>query len=469
MQIHTRCRSPSRQPGRSNGSAFRRRSTRSRRRRRTSPRRRSRIVPGPAYWAAMDDVLRLGSLPVPNHLRSATWREKRDFGTGKGYVYPHDYMGADVEQQYLPDRLAGSSYYEPSDHGYEKVIGDRMDVRRAAREAANEAGGPRARSDCPSEVGCHEGRRQRDGPARGAQAFDSVAAEARGVSRRLTRLVEGERDHLHHDDQRATARSACRTAARPRSGCGACPRPRRRTRSRPAASRLPGFVRTPVRVAGTFRATRSSSSAAAAGCSSTMSSAMISAASSWLCGRRRAAARSDADRVPGRLRADGAANSLAHRRGVYSGSRIASRNIEFRRLNLEGEPLDCRDRRLSGCRCRGRRCPGPGARDLARAAHPTVGEPWRLSAGNARVAAAHGRAGECPARRADPARAGRARPAALLSSDAPPSPCSASVSSGSIRSRTRAVSRASPLRCSTRAAPASSSRAFTRGRRRASI
>jgi putative ATPase len=97
---------------------------------------------GSAYWAAMDDVLRYGSLPVPNHLRSATWREKRDFGTGKGYVSPHDYVGADVDQQYLPDRLAGHSYYEPSDHGYEKVIAERMDGRRVAREAASEAGGP---------------------------------------------------------------------------------------------------------------------------------------------------------------------------------------------------------------------------------------------------------------------------------------------------------------------------------------
>jgi putative ATPase len=96
---------------------------------------------GTAYWAAMDDVLRLGSLPVPNHLRSATYREKRDFGTGKGYVYPHDYVGADIEQQYLPDRLAGKRYYEPSDHGYEKVIADRMELRRAAREEAAEAGG----------------------------------------------------------------------------------------------------------------------------------------------------------------------------------------------------------------------------------------------------------------------------------------------------------------------------------------
>lgn len=78
---------------------------------------------------------------MPNHLRSATWREKRDFGHGKGYVYPHDYVGADVDQQYLPDRLAGHSYYVPSERGYEKVIGERMEARRASREEAAEAGG----------------------------------------------------------------------------------------------------------------------------------------------------------------------------------------------------------------------------------------------------------------------------------------------------------------------------------------
>jgi hypothetical protein len=90
----------------------------------------------------MDDVLRYGSLPVPNHLRSATWREKRDFGTGKGYIYPHDYEEADVDQQYLPDQLSDKTYYRPSDHGYEKNILDRMEARRARREDDNRLGGP---------------------------------------------------------------------------------------------------------------------------------------------------------------------------------------------------------------------------------------------------------------------------------------------------------------------------------------
>ncbi len=93
----------------------------------------------------MDDVLQHGSLPGPNHLRSATWRERRDFGTGRGYLYPQDFEGADVAQQYLPDQLAtaGRHYYRPSEQGYERVIGERMAARTAARDEAAARGGAR--------------------------------------------------------------------------------------------------------------------------------------------------------------------------------------------------------------------------------------------------------------------------------------------------------------------------------------
>ena len=93
---------------------------------------------GAAYWKAMADVEEHGSLPVPKHLRSATWRERRDHGHGVGYVYPHDFPGADVDQQYLPDELVGRRYYEPSDQGYEAHIAARMTARDEAR-----AGGAR--------------------------------------------------------------------------------------------------------------------------------------------------------------------------------------------------------------------------------------------------------------------------------------------------------------------------------------
>jgi len=110
---------------------------------------------GSAYWTAMADVQQYGSLPVPKHLASGTWREKRDFGIGAHYIYPHDYEGGDVEQQYLPDRLAklGRRYYVPIDEGYERTISDLMATREAARAEAFQTGGPTRRAGAGGKGG----------------------------------------------------------------------------------------------------------------------------------------------------------------------------------------------------------------------------------------------------------------------------------------------------------------------------
>jgi putative ATPase len=74
---------------------------------------------GRAYFAALADVLAHGSLPVPAHLRSG--------GVGRrSYKYPHEFVGNDVAQQYLPDKLAGNRYYFPGDQGAEIKIGERL-------------------------------------------------------------------------------------------------------------------------------------------------------------------------------------------------------------------------------------------------------------------------------------------------------------------------------------------------------
>jgi putative ATPase len=89
---------------------------------------------GAAYWAALADVQNRGRLPVPLHLRQGTHRRlAREQGHGKGYLYPHDFPGADVEQQYLPDELVGKTYYDPSDQGMETQISERLTRLRAAR------------------------------------------------------------------------------------------------------------------------------------------------------------------------------------------------------------------------------------------------------------------------------------------------------------------------------------------------
>jgi putative ATPase len=101
---------------------------------------------GAAYFSALADVEEKGRLPVPLHLRpSAHRRLAREHGYGKGYLYPHDFEDADVEQQYLPDALVGKTYYEPSDQGMETQIGERLARLRAAR--ARRSSSERSRRD----------------------------------------------------------------------------------------------------------------------------------------------------------------------------------------------------------------------------------------------------------------------------------------------------------------------------------
>jgi putative ATPase len=93
---------------------------------------------GRAYFAALDDVNRHGSQPVPPHLLPAAHRGMKAHGIGVGYRFPHDFEGDDVVQQYLPDKLRDRRYYVPGDQGLEPQIGARMEARRAAREAGSQ-------------------------------------------------------------------------------------------------------------------------------------------------------------------------------------------------------------------------------------------------------------------------------------------------------------------------------------------
>ncbi len=58
---------------------------------------------------------------VPPHLKNSVYGSLEDKEKSKNYKYPHDYGGY-VEQQYLPDKLAGRVYYSPSNNGYENTI-----------------------------------------------------------------------------------------------------------------------------------------------------------------------------------------------------------------------------------------------------------------------------------------------------------------------------------------------------------
>ncbi len=74
-----------------------------------------------AIYSAMDSVKNVGNSVVPNHLRDAHYSGSKNLGN-VGYKYAHDYPNHYVDQQYLPDNLMGSRFYEPGDNGYEKEI-----------------------------------------------------------------------------------------------------------------------------------------------------------------------------------------------------------------------------------------------------------------------------------------------------------------------------------------------------------
>ena len=76
-----------------------------------------------AIFAATDAVKQVGDAQVPPHLRDAHYSGAKNLGN-VGYKYAHDYPNHYVQQQYLPDPLVGSKFYEPGDNGYEKNIKD---------------------------------------------------------------------------------------------------------------------------------------------------------------------------------------------------------------------------------------------------------------------------------------------------------------------------------------------------------
>ena len=82
-----------------------------------------------AYLAidrAQQDVRNQDCGQVPLFLRDAHYKGAQKLGFGKGYRYPHDYPGGFIKQDYLPDKLQGKVYYQPTDYGYEAKIRQRL-------------------------------------------------------------------------------------------------------------------------------------------------------------------------------------------------------------------------------------------------------------------------------------------------------------------------------------------------------
>ncbi|GAA4814546.1 replication-associated recombination protein A [Tomitella cavernea] len=87
-----------------------------------------------AIAQAMADVTRGKAGMVPPHLRDGHYKGAQGLGNAVGYKYPHDEPSAVVAQQYPPDELVGVDYYEPTAHGAERELHERLPkLRRIVR------------------------------------------------------------------------------------------------------------------------------------------------------------------------------------------------------------------------------------------------------------------------------------------------------------------------------------------------
>jgi len=75
-----------------------------------------------AIEEALEMVRKDGDLPVPLHLRNAPTRLMKNLDYGKNYKYAHDYEGNFAEQEFLPDAIKGTTFYEPGNTPREEEL-----------------------------------------------------------------------------------------------------------------------------------------------------------------------------------------------------------------------------------------------------------------------------------------------------------------------------------------------------------
>ena len=93
-----------------------------------------------AYGAVQRDVAETRNDPVPMHLRNAPTSFMKNEGFGKGYKYAHDFEGGIIGQVNVPENIQGRQYYEPTDRGLERELGNRMQrIREVYRRTQQQA------------------------------------------------------------------------------------------------------------------------------------------------------------------------------------------------------------------------------------------------------------------------------------------------------------------------------------------
>jgi len=92
-----------------------------------------------ALTAALEAARAHPAEGVPFHIRNAPTKLMKELGYNAGYQYAHDAPEAYIPQEYLPEALSGSRFYEPGPFGFEKEIAKRLAWWEELRKRAGES------------------------------------------------------------------------------------------------------------------------------------------------------------------------------------------------------------------------------------------------------------------------------------------------------------------------------------------
>ncbi|MDO7569955.1 MAG: replication-associated recombination protein A [Flavobacteriaceae bacterium] len=82
-----------------------------------------------AIGAAQEKVRQTGNLPVPLHLRNAPTKLMKEMGYGEDYKYAHDFQNQFVDQEFLPEKIKGTTLFSPGNNSKENSIREFLKLR----------------------------------------------------------------------------------------------------------------------------------------------------------------------------------------------------------------------------------------------------------------------------------------------------------------------------------------------------
>jgi putative ATPase len=90
------------------------------------------------YGRVKEIINKTGYLPVPLHIRNAPTKLMKELDYGKDYKYAHNYADAYTPQEYLPEKLKGQKFYQPTESGYEKIIKEQIEIWQRKKDDSSE-------------------------------------------------------------------------------------------------------------------------------------------------------------------------------------------------------------------------------------------------------------------------------------------------------------------------------------------